>query len=309
MSAFVRENQIIRRDVKGEQMKDVELCVMTEGRKAYYASSRRRVRRALTAPKQASLNDKHAWIYFGRLLDMNFGKGAYRIDMTFKNKFLPATVEEGKKAFDRFIDRVKKLYRAAGKKLLWVMVMSFSSGKNGEPVRMHFHTTLSGGVDRTAIEKCWRAPDKAGRCKPGEEYKRLGEHLGFCNCDHLQVEGTGLAAHCEYLKKQPREGIGKRWYSSLGLRKPYTYAPNDDKYDFSDLKQIVERNADAVDVGFWERKYPGWTVCDPHEYAYSCVTSEFSGASLLVKLRKLTDEELRERKRERERIAKRKECV
>ena len=303
MSAFVRETQIVRRDVKGEQMKDIELNVMTEGRKMYYSSGRGRVRRNLTAPKQAQLNDKHAWIYFGRLLDMNFGKGDYRVTMTYKNKFRPATFEDAKKDFDRFVVRLKKLYRECGVPLRWVMVMSFASGKNGEPVRIHFHPTLSGGVDRNAIEKCWRAPDKPGRCRTdaseAEKEARLGERLGYINCDSLQTEGGGLAAHCEYMKKQPREGIARRWYASVGLKKPYVRSRNDDKYDFADLKAICENNADVVDVKWWERHYPGWTVCEPHEYAYTRTDSEFSGVSIRMKLRKLTEREIEERKRAR----------
>ena len=62
---------------------------------------------------------------------------------------------------------------------------------------------------------------------------------------------------------------------------------------------MVERNADTVDVAYWERMYPGWTVYDNREYAYRCTESEFSGKSIRVKLRRLTERELEERKRER----------
>lgn len=316
--AFVREVQVVRSDRKGERMKDIELNIMTEGRKLYYSSARRRVRCLLTCPKQAALNDKHAWLYLGRLINMNFGKGDYHLSLTYDDKHLPPSAEDAKKDFERFIGKVKKLYAERGgrrnasptmrngvspvgeglplPKFRYIMVMSFASEKTGEPKRLHMHVVMTGGVDRTAIELLWRAPDKAGRCKKGEEYKRFGAPLGYANCDRLQME-DGLGALTTYLAKQPREGIARRWYASVGLRKPYTYAPNDDKYDLHELKRIAERNADAVDVPFWERKYPGWTVCEPREYAYTCTQSEFSGVSILVKLRRLTDEELRERKK------------
>lgn len=293
--AFVREVQVVRSDRKDERMKDIELNIMTEGRKLYYSSARRRVRRVLTCPKQAALNDKHAWLYLGRLINMNFGKVDYHLSLTYDTKHLPSSAEDAKKDFERFIGKVKKLYVAAKRQLRYIMVMSFASEKTGEPKRLHMHVVMTGGVDRTAIELLWRAPDKAGRCKKGEEHKRFGAPLGYANCDRLQTE-DGLGALTTYLAKQPREGIARRWYASVGLRKPYTYAPNDDKYDLPELKKIAERNSDAVDVGFWERQYPGWTVCDPKEYAYSCTESEFSGVSILVKLRRLTDEELTERK-------------
>lgn len=297
--AFVRENQIVRRDVKGEQMKDIELNIMTEGRKAYYSSSRRRVRRYLTVPKQASLNDKHARLYLGRLINMNFGKGDYCTHLTYDGIFLPATLEEGRRDFDRFIGRLKKLYAERGLKLKYICIPSYRSGKDGELIRLHFHVVMTGGVDRTAIELLWRAPDKSGRCRKDateeEKSARLGQPLGFANCDRLQVK-DGLGGLSNYLARQPREGFARRWYASVGLKKPYTYAPNDDRYDVPELRRIAERNADAVDVGFWERKYPGWTVCEPREYAYSCVTSDISGVSILVKLRRMTDSEMRERK-------------
>ena len=295
--AFVREVQVVRSDRKGEQMKDIELNVMTEGRKAYYSSARRRIRRYLTAPKQDALNDKHARIYIGRLINMNFGKGDYCSHLTYSQKFLPATLEDGKRDLDRFIGKVKKLYAERGLKLRYICIPSYRSGKGGELTRLHFHIVMAGGVDRTEIELLWRAPDKAGRCKKGDEHKRFGESLGTANCDRLQV-GDGLGGLSNYLARQPREGFSRRWYASVGLRKPYTYAPNDDKYDIPELKRIAERNADAVDVSFWERKYPGWTVCEPREYAYSCVMSDISGVSILCKLRRLTEEELRERNKQ-----------
>lgn len=307
--AFVRENQIVRRDVKGEQMKDIELNIMTEGRKAYYSSSRRRVRQYLTAPKQAALNDKHARIYIGRLINMNFGKGDYCLHLTYDDKFLPATLAQGKRDFDRFISKVKKLYAERGIKLLYICIPAYRSGKEGELTRLHFHVPMTGGVDRTAIELLWRAPDKAGRCRKDateeEKAARLGAPLGFANCDRLQVQ-DGLGGLSNYLARQPREGFYRRWYASVGLRKPYTYAPNDDRYDIPELKRIAEKNADAVDVSYWEKNYPGWTVCDPHEYSYTCSESEFSGTSILVKLRRLTETEIEERRRERARRVRKK---
>ncbi len=312
MSAFVRETQIVRRDVKGEQMKDIELNVMTEGRKMYYSSGRRQVRRNLTAPKQAQLNDKHAWLYFGRLINMNFGKGDYHLSLTYDEKYLPSSAEDAKRDFDRFAAKAKKLYRECGKKLRYVMVMSYASGKAGEPVRLHIHVVMTGGVDRTAIELLWRAPDKPGRCRAdaSEEEKaaRLGAPLGFADCDRLQVQ-DGLGGLCTYLAKQPREGIARRWYASVGLKKPYVRSRNDDKYDFADLKEICENNADVVDVKWWERHYPGWTVCEPHEYAYTRTDSEFSGVSIRMKLRRLTEMELEERNRERSARKRRKESA
>lgn len=299
MSAFVRETQIVTCDRKGEQKKVVELNIQTEGRKLYYGSHRGRAHISLTSPKQAKLNDRRAWEYLEMLIEMNFGAGDYHVSLTYDKKYLPSTLEVAKCDYDRFLARAKKLYRAHGIKLDALMVMSQST-KRGELTRLHMHVIMRGGVPREEIEVLWRGADRGGRSKSGEESKRFGERLGYADCDRLQVGGNGLAPLCAYLKKQPRDGIARRWFATVGLKKPYISGRNDDKYDIADVKSIAERNADAVDVAWWERQYPGWTVYDAREYAYRCTDSEFSGVSIRIKLRRLTEEELQERKRERE---------
>ena len=91
----------------------------------------------------------------------------------------------------------------------------------------------------------------------------------------------------------------RRWHASIGLKKPTVTEPDDDRYDLRDLKKMVEDNADRPDVAFWEKNYPGWTLQDDREYAYTVANSEISGASLRVKLRKLTERELASRYEER----------
>ena len=299
MSAFVRETQIVACDSKGEKKKVVELNIQTEGRKLYYSSHRGRAHISLTSPKQAKLNDRRAWEYLEMLIEMNFGAGDYHLSLTYDKKYLPETDEGAKRDYDRFLVRAKKLYRSYGIKLVPLMIMSQSKNR-GALVRLHMHVIMQGGVPREEIEALWRGPDKSGRCKPGKEKKRLGPKLGFADCDRLQPDGNGLAALCAYLKKQPRDGIARRWYAGIGLKKPYISGRNDDKYDIADVKRIAERNADAVDVAWWEREYPGWTVYNDREYAYRCTDSEFSGVSIRIKLRRLTEKELEERRRERE---------
>lgn len=299
--AFVRERQIVCCDRVGEAKKDIELSAISEGRMKYYGSHRQRVRVKETAPKQASLNDKRAWIYFERLLEMNFGADDYHLSLTYDVKHLPDSPEGAKADYDRFLGRAKKLYKAAGLKLDAVMVMSFSSGKDGKPVRLHMHVALRGGVPRTDIERLWRAPDPAGRSK-ANTVRRLGESLGYANCDRLQPDANGLAAFCEYLRRQPREGIARRYYATVGLKKPIVQSVRDDKYNLTELHRIARRNSDYPDVTFWEKRYPGWTLRGDPAYAYVCRENDFSGVNIRVKLRRLTDAELKERRLGKERV-------
>lgn len=299
--AFVRERQIICCDRVGETKKDIELATMSEGRMKYYGSHRQRARKAETAPKQTNLNDKRAWIYFERLIEMNFSSADYHLSLTYDDLHLPSSPEAAKADYDRFASRAKKLYKAHGIKFEAVMVMSYTSGKDGTPVRLHMHVIMRGGVDRTEVEALWRAPDRAGRCKAGEKRLGRGLPLGFANCDRLQPDANGLAALCEYLKRQPREGIARRYYATVGLKKPIVQSVRDDRYDLTELHRIARRNSDFPDVSFWERRYPGWTLRGDPAYAYVCRENDFSGVNIRAKLRRLTDAELRERKIRKER--------
>ena len=295
--AFVRERQIVCCDRVGEVKKDIEISVLTEGKVKYYGSRRQRVHKAETAPKQAALNDKRAWIYLERLIEMNFGSSDYHLTLTYDDLHIPSSPEAAKADYDRFVSRAKKLYKAHGLKFEAVMVMSFTLGKaSGTPVRLHMHVILRGGVDRSEVEKLWRAADRAGRCKAGEESKKHGEALGYANCQRIQADVNGCAPLCSYLAKQPRQGIARRWYATVGLKKPIVTGVRDDKYSLSEVHKAAKDNADYPDVGYWERRYPGWTLRGDPAYAYACTESEFSGVSIRVKLRRLTDAEMKERK-------------
>ena len=285
--AFVRERQIYTSTRKGEEMKEVEIYVMTEGKMRYYGSHRQRKRVALTCPKQANLNDKRARIYFDRLANTNFGLGDYHLSLTYTDRYLPIVIEEGEANMTRFISRIKSIYEKAGVPFHYIWLTSYYTDSDEIPVRMHHHLLLPGGVDRDLIEDQWRAKSPIRG--------KLGEKLGAVNCDRIQPDGNGISALCAYLARQPKEGRMRRWHASIGLKKPMVTEPDDDKFDFRDLKKMVEDNADRPDVAFWEKNYPGWTLQDDREYAYTVSNSEISGSSLRVKLRKLTERELSER--------------
>ena len=288
--AFVRERQIYTSTRKNEEMKEIEIFVVTEGQKRYYGSHRSRKKKAISTPKQKNLNDKNARIYFDRLANTNFGRTDYHCTTTYDTKNYPHSVEEADAIVaKRFIPRLREEYRKRGLTLKCIWLTAFHSDKDGEPVRIHHHFLLSGGVERDVIENLW--------CGKSDKPGKLGESLGWVNCDRLQANGDGISALCGYLARQPKEGRMRRWHSSLGLKKPMTAEPNDDKFDFSDLRKIVDDNADSPDVKWWERQYPGWTMQSDRNYAYTVSHSDITGASIRVKLRKLTKKELVERRK------------
>lgn len=288
--AFVRERQIYTSTRKSEEMKEIEIFVVTEGQKRYYGSHRSRKKKAISTPKQKNLNDKNARIYFDRLANTNFGRTDYHCTTTYDRENYPHSVEEADAIVTKlFIPRLREEYRKRGLTLKYIWLTAFHSDKDGEPVRLHHHFLLSGGVERDVIENLW--------CGKSDKPGKLGEPLGWVNCDRLQANGDGISALCGYLARQPKEGRMRRWHSSLGLKKPMAAEPNDDKFDFSDLRKIVDDNADSPDVKWWERQYPGWTMQSDRNYAYTVSHSDITGASIRAKLRKLTKKELVERRK------------
>ncbi|MCI8387111.1 MAG: hypothetical protein HFE63_01425 [Clostridiales bacterium] len=288
MAAFVRETQTVYCTRKNEGLKDVDLDIMTEKRMRYYDSKSPRRRIKLTAPRQADLNNRYAWEYFRRLVHFNFGPNDFHLTVTYSDENLPESMDSAMKDARRLVRNAKKYYKSVGVKFEYILVPSYASNKKGEPIRIHFHLIARGGVNRDMLEDLWRSPAKGGR--NGSK----GEKLGFTNCDRIQTFKSGMAALCYYLKKQKQEGTSRRWYASLGLKKPFKYTPRDDKYSISELKSIIAENADTPNVSFWEKQYPGWTLQDDRTNAYSCISNEF-GTHVRVMLRQLTDKEKLER--------------
>lgn len=284
---FVREQQIYTRRVRGEEQKEVHLSVITEGQKKYYGSHRSRKKVKVSSPKQKALNDKRSRIYFEMLASTNFGREDYFVTTTYGDEHLPGSADDGDDNVKRFLRRLSVIYKKAGVPFRYIFTTSYSSGRNGgAPVRMHHHILLSGGVDRDTIEDVWRAKSD----KPG----RLGDKLGFANVKKLQPDESGISAALVYFVKQAREGIRRRWHASVGLKKPLAACPNDDSYDFRDLKTIRDRGSDAPDRSWWEKRYPGWTLAGLGAVTIS--ESEISGTSVRVKLRRLDDTPPRKKK-------------
>ena len=166
--AFVRERQIYTSTRKGEEMKEIEIYVMTEGKMKYYSSHRSRKRVALTCPKQANLNDKRSRVHFDRLANTNFGIGDLHESLTYTDGHLPIDIAEGEANMNRYIARIRPIYEKAGIPFRYIWLTSYYTDSDDIPVRMHHHILLPGGVDRDLLEDMWRAgcelrPDSAGR--------------------------------------------------------------------------------------------------------------------------------------------------
>lgn len=223
----------------------------------------------VTAPKQKNLNDKNARRYLTQLANANFGDEDLHVTATYKQKFLPATIEEAEREARNFLRRVEYRRKKEGlPPLKYILVTEYSTGKNSEkPVRIHHHFFMNGGLDRDTVESLWSRPKPKGQ--------KHGERIGFINADRLQPEENGVEALCRYLTKHPNGK--KRWSSSQNLEKPW-FRTNDNEFSRRQVEKIAKTPPDPA---LWEKKYPDFilTECKPE-------FNERTGWSMYVKMRR-----------------------
>lgn len=265
MAGFIRE----KTTYCGDHIKEIDIIPYSDGQAEYAGSGRSRKRVAVSAPKQKNLNDKNARRYLTQLLNANFSEpgSGYHVTLTYDSYSLPETVDEADKLAGNFLRRLKGLYRKLGAELKFVLITSFRT-RGDKPTRIHHHVVINTapGISPRDIRQCWRKPKKKG--------EKCGEMLGRVNADELQPDESGLTGLAEYLKNQPRECSKRRWRSSKNLRKPETVQPNDDRYSF---KQVAKLAISPFDLGYWERKYRGWTIARPYDHSFKISYNEISG--------------------------------
>lgn len=233
----------------------------------------RRTKNTVSAPKQKLLNDKKSIRYLFQLIKANFTSADFRLDLTYKNKFLPRTEEEMNKRIDNYMDRVNRARAKAGlPKAKYICIDEYGK-KNG---RIHHHLLISGGLERDLMEQLW--------CDRKRKGVKTRESLGYANCDRLQFSEDGIEGLAIYITKDMRkdevtegqltiddilpngkkEGLkGKRhWRQSKGLTKPWYKPPSDKAYTRKKVLDIVHNyTPDSEDLKkYFERKYKGYAL-------------------------------------------------
>ncbi len=249
-----REKQIIC----GKDYKEVDIIKAFTNKKL----NGRGKKKAVTAPKQQRMNDKNARRYLLQLINTNFVDFRdWLLHLTYEEGKLPRTVEEAERNCKNFLRRLNYLCKKKGlPKCKYISITSDTSTKSGELVRVHHHIVLSCELSRAEILSLW--------------------NFGRKNLNELQGEGDKFAKLCEYLKKNCRSG--RRWTSSLNLKKPLQTVPNDTKYTAREVEKIAKA---PIDISYWERKYPGWTLTDADD-AYTVTYNDFTGWNIYLKLRR-----------------------
>lgn len=159
---------------------------------------KRRAKCRPTRECQEKLNQRDAERKIHRIILANFGRKDYEFDGTFDR---PASVEAAKEEMKKFLRRLRKEYRNAGKELKYAYIWEYGELSG----QVHFHVYLNRGpLSRDQLEEAW-------------------EH-GTANCRRLRLDEKGLAPLTTYLSKKGRKGQRekwkRRWVPSRNLTKP-----------------------------------------------------------------------------------------
>ena len=139
------------------------------------ADGRRRKKSKPTSEMQAKLNQKNAERELTRLLNANFTERDISLTLTFRDEWLPESVEEAERLVKNFIRRLKRLRQRLGLGELRYIVIP-------GPGRFHFHIPMSGGVDIKELQEMWP--------------------YGYANAIHFELDENGLEGHARYIAKQ-----------------------------------------------------------------------------------------------------------
>lgn len=196
----------------------------------------RRSRVGTSSDAQKRLNAKRAESKLRVLIHENFGRGDYavRLDYARMREKLGRnpSEEEARHEMEKYLRRLRRLYRVAGKEMRWLYVTEVGR-KSG---KVHHHMLISGGIERDEIERQWKA--------------------GYGNTERLQFCETGLRGLVHYIVKEPI--TRRRWACSRNLRRPV----EDRGVDRVRVKDAKYIDAHPDDVRYIDRLFPGYVAVD-----------------------------------------------
>lgn len=183
-----------------------------------------------TSETQKKLNEKNAQKRLERLLHTNFTEEDYALHLTYEDCNLPSTEDEAKKDIQNYLRRLKREYKKQGAGLKYISVTE----KGKKTKRLHHHLVISGGIDRSKIEKMWKK--------------------GYANSRGLRFTKDGLAGLAFYITKQPL--YFKRWSCSRNLKQPKE-RKSDSRYNRAKARYIFEYQYKNEEI---EKLYPGYAL-------------------------------------------------
>lgn len=222
---FIREKTIHC----GNGYKEIDIVPRTEIQDKSVKNKRKRIKES--EPKQKDLNEKNSKRYLVQLGNGNFTERDLHLSLTYKDKFLPKTVEEAEREVTNYLKRIRNRMKKNGiGSLKYILVTEYNFDKNDDEklVRIHHHLIINGGLDRDLVEDLW-----SKRRKKGEE---KGDSLGWVNADRLQMNENGIEGLCKYITKNKKSK--KSWSSSRNLIRPES-TKNDNKYSKRKIRDLA----------------------------------------------------------------------
>lgn len=296
---FVREKKIYC----GYDYLEVDAFNYAKTEQENARNGKRSKKEIISTPKQIDWNEINSKRYFLQLLNTNFTEEDLHLSLSYAKGNEPQSEEEMERDYNNLKRRIEYRRKKEGLppgKYIYIPNCTFK--KDGiTPARPHHHIIMSGGLDRDVVEDLWRKRRRKGQKK--------GDKIGYANADRLQMDENGLGALCEYLSKQA--GGKKRWSSSQNLDKPepetvdpdtppkaipsrFSASANIEKpwsrtndHSFS-RKEIEKICKEPPDPAYWEKRYPGYTLCGGG-YGFKAIYSDTRGWALYLKLRRIKD--------------------
>lgn len=214
----------------------------------------------VSSPAQQNLNDKNAKRYLTELANGNFEEGDLWVTLTYKDEFLPQTVEEGENRVRNFLRRLARRRKRDGlEPLKYILVSEYPTHKDGTMGRIHHHLLIN-QMDWKIVKQLW------------SEKRRL---LGSARIEPVEYELDPEHNHMEgIVKYMTKEPCGKkRWSSSRNLVRPVARA-NDWKYRRSKVARLAQDRAAAFE--YFASQYPEWELVPGMEMKCNPVTGEWS---------------------------------
>ena len=215
-----------------------------------HKASRQAKRKEATSLAMQTYNDKRAKRYHVQLVNSNFSEKDYSWTGTYDDEHHPAPgdTERADKDFTNFMKRVYRWCKRNGvQRPKWVAATEYCTinEETGETVGRHHHHAIiehTEGLTRDVLEDLWR--------------DESGHQIGLTTCDRLQFDHGSVESLVRYICKNKR--CARSWRQSRGLEKPKTPRPNDTKWSRKKLDEASTLYID--DAGYWEKKYPGYTL-------------------------------------------------
>jgi hypothetical protein len=228
-------------------------------------------KKEITKERQAQLNTRRSKRRLILLVENNFRFWEdYAITLTYAEEEEPENERRCRKDLRNFFLRLRRVREKKGlPELKYIYAIGYDADK-----RIHAHCLVTGGIDRTELEKIW------GK--------------GFANTYSLQTYGKGLQGIAAYLYKQNEKARdnGDRvnyhmWAGSRNLKTPKPHV-SDCKITNRKVKTLARyfRN-EAKEI--MEKIYPGY-VLEDGEVRYSDIVD---GVYITVVMRKKEDADAR----------------